>query len=311
MTPARPLSSLRAGGRRVAAIVLNYAAPEETVLAVRSLSASRRAIDDLIVVDNDTGGECRRLLAPLEGQVLHLENEANLGFSGGMNVGIREALERGATDLLLVNSDVIVPPDTVGGLLRAIDATPSVGIVGPVVMARGQPDRVLSLGMRYHTTTGRMRHIGYGERLTAPPADRPVDAVSGCLMLIRRDVFERAGLFDDEYFFSFEDLEFCRRAARAGFETGLAGRVKVYHEGGRSIGASSPQRLYFGARNQLRAAAQIDPSVGRVAAGLRVSSIVLLNLVHALGASGGSPVRRTAAVLRGTRDYLQGRFGAG
>ena len=85
----------------------------------------------------------------------------------------------------------------------------------------------------------------------------------------------------------------------------------MYHEGGRSIGASSPERIYFAARNHLRAAAQIDPSVGRVAAGLRGTSIALLNLVHAIGASGGSPVRRTAAAIGGTRDYLQGRFGAG
>ena len=296
--------------RRITAVVLNYAAATETVMAVRSLLASRRVADEIVVVDNDTTGGCQDLLAPVTTEITYLSTKRNIGFSGGMNVGIRHALDRGATDLLLVNSDVIVPPDTLGELLAVTETSPSAGIVGPVVMTRGEPDRVESLGMRYDRATGRMRHIGFGQRLTKPLADGPVDAVSGCLMLVRREVFERVGLFDEEYFFSFEDLEFCRRAARAGVETVLAGRVKVYHQGGGSIGASSPVRLYFAARNHLRAAAQIDPDVGRIAAGLRGTSIVLLNLVHAVRASGGSPVRRTVAVVGGTRDYLRGKFGA-
>ena len=300
-----------AAARRTTAVVLNYAAADETVIAVRSLLASRCAVNDLVVVDNDTSPRCQDLLSSVRARITYLPTGRNLGFSGGMNVGIRHALARGATDLLLVNSDVFVPPDVLGGLEQVMEATPAAGIVGPVVMTRGEPDRVESLGMRYHSVTGRMRHVGCDERLTSSPADGPVDAVSGCLMLVRREVFERAGLFDEEYFFSFEDLEFCRRAARLGFQTVLAGRVKVYHEGGSSIGASSPQRLYFAARNHLRAAAQIDPAVGRIAAGFRGTSIVSLNLLHAVRASGGSPLGRTLAVLGGTRDYVRGRFGAG
>lgn len=297
--------------RRITAVVLNYGAADEAVIAVRSLLASRRIIDELVVVDNDPTAVCRDRLSSLLDRITYISTGRNLGFSGGMNVGIRHALDRGATDLLLVNSDLVIPPNTVGQLEHVMEATPDAGIVGPVVMARSQPDCVESLGMRYHSATGRMRHLGFGERLTSLPADAPVDAVSGCLMLIRRDVFERAGCFDEEYFFGFEDLEFCRRAARFGFRTVLAGSVKVYHEGGRSMDASSPQRLYFAARNHLRAAAQIDPAVGPVAALFRSVSIVLLNLLHAVGARGGSPLQRVAAVCWGVRDYFRGRFGAG
>ena len=209
----RPAARMPA--RRITAVVLNYAAADETVMAVRSLLASRRTVDELVVVDNDTTPTCQDLLSSVRARITYLPTGRNLGFSGGMNVGIRHALERGATDLLLVNSDVIVPPDALGGLLRVLGASRSAAIVGPVVMSRGEPDRVGSLGMRYHRATGRMRHIGVGQRLTSRPADSPVDAVSGCFMLIRREVFERVGLFDEEYFFSFEDLEFCQRAARA------------------------------------------------------------------------------------------------
>ena len=78
---------------------------------------------------------------PVLSKITYIDTSGNLGFSGGMNVGIREARARGADRILLVNSDVIVPPDTIERLEQSLDAAPQVGIVGPVVLARSEPDR--------------------------------------------------------------------------------------------------------------------------------------------------------------------------
>jgi len=128
-------------------------------------------------------------------------------------------------------------------------------------------------------------------------------------MLVRREVFEAAGLLDEDYFFGFEDLDFCLRARAAGFTTILAGRAEVYHEGGQSIGATSPRRLYFAARNHLRLASRVGPRANRIAAAARSAVIVTLNLAHAVRSRGGSLTSRLAAVVRGTRDYMANRFG--
>ena len=229
-----------------------------------------------------------------------------------MNVGIREALAWGAGRVLLVNSDVVVPPDCLARLEQSFDAAPRAGIAGPVVLARSEPDRVASLGMSYAPASGRMRHRAFGDRFgeLELPAVRAVDGVSGCLMLVKREVFEAVGLLDEDYFFSFEDLDFCLRARRAGFATVLAGSAAVYHEGGRSMGANVPRRLYFAARNHLLLAWRNDPAAGRLASVRRGCSIVLLNLAHALRSKGGSLFARLGAVVRGTRDYAAGRLGA-
>jgi GT2 family glycosyltransferase len=211
-----------------------------------------------------------------------------------------------------VNSDVIVPPDTVEHLERCLDTTPEAGIAGPMVLARSEPDRIASLGMSYTPSTGRMRHRGNGTLAgSSQPAVRIVDGVSGCLMLVKRDVFEAIGLFDEAYFFSFEDLDFCLKARRAGFATVLAGRATIYHEGGQSLGATSPRRFYFAARNHLLLARRAEPAAGRLRSWSRTCSIVLLNLAHAVVSPGGSLPARLGAAARGTRDYLAGRFGAG
>ena len=296
---------------RVAAVVLNFESPDQTVLTVRSLLTSTRTLDPLIVVDNDPAHRCHDSLKPLMDRITYLPSERNLGFSGGMNLGIREGMERGATRVLLVNNDVIVPPDCVGKLEDALETAPHVGVVGPVILSRSNPDRIASLGMSYTSTTGRMRHRGHGfdASAIAIPPDAEVDGVSGCVMLVDGNVFEEVGLLDEEYFFGFEDLDFCLRARRAGYRSVLAGSTAVFHEGSHAIGPDSTNRLYYAARNHLRAAQHADPSTGRMHAFGRGLTIVALNLAHAVRTRGGSLAARLSAVACGTRDYLRGRFG--
>ncbi len=296
--------------RRVAAVIVNHRTPDHTLLAVRSLLASRRPIDEIIVVDNDAEGSAREAVDRLGRGVRYLHARDNLGFSGGVNLGVRAALAHGASAVLLVNSDSFVPPDCVERLEEALWRRPGTGIAAPVVAARSDPGQVASLGISYNAGTGRMRHRGVGEAMDRERADETlVDAASGCLVLVRRQVFEAIGFFDEDYFFSFEDIDFCLRARRAGFATVIAGRASVYHEGGVSIGARSPARIYFATRNHLLLASRTTPT-SRVRHAGRVASILALNLAHAVRAPGASPVARIGAMVRGTWDYLAARYGA-
>ena len=289
---------------RLAAVVLNYRTAEQTFFATRSLLLSRRPVDRIIVVDNSDTDDCREVLRPFLDRITYVRTGANLGFSGGMNTGIRKALAGGADAVLLVNSDVIVPADCIGTLERALAADRAAGIAGPVVLARSRPDTVASLGISYNERTGRMRHRGFGAGLHAVPRAAIVnaDGVSGCLMLVRKEVFAAIGMLDEQYFFSFEDLDFCRRAADAGFTTVVGTRAAVLHQGGQSMGADSPRRFYFATRNHLLLTRERRGSP---------AFVLMLNVAHALRASGGSIFLRLGAVARGARDFLGGRFGPG
>lgn len=300
----------RAPKRRLAAVVLNYRTPDDTFLAVRSLLLSRRKIDRIIVVDNDTRAICREVLEPVLDSIAYVRTGRNLGFSAGMNIGIRAALDAGADGVLLVNSDAVVAVDGVGALEAALDTMPGAGIAGPIALKRSAPDRMSALGMSYDLTTGRMRLQGFDTAVGSEPG-RPavVDGVTGCFMLVSRQVFETIGLLDESYFFSFEDLDFCLRARQAAFSTVVAPDAIVLHEGSRSIGADSPDRLYYAARNHLRLARRMGGRGGPVAAAARAAFIVALNFAHALRSPGRSTPARLFAVASGTRDYWLGRFG--
>ncbi|HXT52065.1 MAG TPA: glycosyltransferase [Thermoanaerobaculia bacterium] len=295
---------------RLAAVVLNYRTPDDTLLAVRSLEASRRPVDDLIVVDNGSGdGSLEALRRQLPGATV-LATAENLGFSGGCNVGIREALRRGAELVLLLNSDAVLPPDALALLEDAL-AEPPAGIAGPLLLSRADPDLIASGGMDFSPRSGRMRHRLSGTRLDDAPPLGPstVDGVSGCALLAKRAVLERAGLLAEEYFFSYEDLDLCLRARAAGFATVCVGAARAYHQGGRTLQETSPARLYYGTRNQLLVAMRASPDGGGVAGKARAGSVLALNLAHALLTSRVPRAAGLAAVWRGARDHRRGHYG--
>jgi GT2 family glycosyltransferase len=270
------------------AIIVHYDTPEATAAAVAALDASQRRPDGIVVVDN---GSAR---PPLKSSAEVLALPSNIGFGAGANHGIRAAFARGAERVLLVNSDARLRPDAIGRLEAALDENPRLALVGPTILdAAG---RVESRGIRYSPHTGRVRTVDAG----------PIDALSGCVLLAERRALEHAGLFDEHYFYAFEDVDLCRRLAHLGHGIACVPDAIADHDGSLSIGAQSPRRLYFATRNHLRFAATAGPAW---ALPMRQLLVVGWNLLHAAVRPPSPRAQALAAVSRGVRDYLRGRFG--
>jgi GT2 family glycosyltransferase/glycosyltransferase involved in cell wall biosynthesis len=310
MRAVPPPPAASASAPPITAVVLDYRTPADTFLAARSIDTSIGANADTVIVANGAhegpANELRDRL-PLA-QVL--ESTANLGFSGGCNLGIRHALTRGAEAILLLNSDAVLHPRALAELSRVLWNDERVGIAAAVTVSREEPHIIASAGMRYDPRTGRMRHLAAGRRFASLGTDpvRRVDGASGCALLIKRAVFERVGLLDDAYFFSFEDLEFCLRARAAGFDTVSVSNAIVYHQGARTIGTRSPKRVYYGVRNHLRLAQQIAP-LGPATRLARSAVIVGLSAAYVVRSPEVPIGRGLLALMRGTFDYARGRSG--
>jgi hypothetical protein len=290
-------------------VVVNYRTPVDARLAVRSLLASRRPLQQVIVVDNDVAAELRGAAAAWGPSVTYLHTGANLGFAGGTNAGVRAALEAGADAVLLVNSDAVLAPSCLTHLERALDADAGTAIAAPLLLARTDPATVASAGIDYDSRTGRMRERHAGRRRGAVDvASGSRVAASGCVLLVTRAAWERAGLLDERYFFGFEDIDLCLRAHAVGLGTCVEPRAVAYHEGGGSLGPSSPRRFYFAARNHLLLAGDHHAG-GPLARVTRPFAVLALNVAHALASPGGSRAAKLRATLRGALDYARGRFG--
>jgi GT2 family glycosyltransferase/glycosyltransferase involved in cell wall biosynthesis len=298
--------SVRTG---VTAVILNYNTADDTWLAVRSLQTSFAPPDRIVVVDNGSSDRSADQLRQMLPDLTIVETGRNLGFPGGCNAGIREALEDGAERVLLVNSDAVLAPDAIGILLAASKADATAGILGPALLSRSEPGRLESAGISYSMVTGRMLHRDAGRHVSAlPDGLRDVDAVSGCVMLLTRAVLEQVGLFREDYFYSFEDLDLCLRARSAGFRSCCVPAARAYHQGHSSIGRRSARRLYFATRNHLKVASEANGS-GGVAGLARGGWIVGLNAAYAVTSADAPLIPGLAAVIRGAWHHVRGRYG--
>lgn len=242
-------------------MILDYRTPELTVECLRTLEPEVRALGrvEVLVVDNDSGREAVEHIARAierEGWSAWawlLPLPTNGGYAAGNNAGIRHALGREATleYVHLLNPDTRVRPGALSALLELMDARPEVGIAGSQLL---DPDGTAHpSGFRFHSMPAELERgvrLGVLSRLlrrwiVAPApcsAPRRVDWVSGASMMVRRAVFERVGLIDEGFFLYFEETDFCRRAAAAGYETWHAPASLVEHIAGAATGVTGGGR---------------------------------------------------------------------
>jgi len=287
--------------RRVGVVVLDFGRPDEAERAARSARASGPDVRVLIVENGASG----RGAGAREAGMPRLSLRDNLGFAGGMNAGIAQLLAEGCDRVLLLNNDAVLEPGCLSLLVAALE-DPSVGAVGPLIL-RADDGRVESRGLRVDLRQGQVRLEGAG---TAADEGAPasVDALSGAVLMTTATAFGRVGPLDPEYFFSFEDVDWCVRARRAGFELLVVPAARARHVGSLTIGRRSPGRLYFAARNHLRCAEKLVPLSG-LSRWRRRMAILARNLAFALRQRDVARVRACRAVIDGYRDARAGRLG--
>jgi GT2 family glycosyltransferase len=297
---------------RLAAVIVNYQTPAATLAAAQSLLASQRRVEELIIVDNGSNDDSEDWLRRELPTATILQTGRNLGFAFGCNVGLRIARERNVAAVLLLNSDAQVAPDCIGHLEGAVSADDSVGVASPVLVSARDFRTVEEVGVTLSESTGRMfqRDRGQPFERVRFEGSRAVDAVSGCVMFITRLALDRVGLLAEDYFFSFEDFDFCRRARAKDFRILCVGRAVAYHHGHLTIGAQSPDRLYYAARNHLLLFCRTDSRSSLIRRTARACSIVALNLTSAaIRPTSVGRVKAVKAVWLGTRDHLHERLG--
>ena len=231
---------------RVVAVVVNLNGGDDNVRCLRSLVGQGLEEHDIVFVDNASSDDSvASVRAALPG-VTVVENPENVGYGEGCNQGIERALEEGAELVFLVNNDVTFRESVLATLLEALAERPEVGIVGPRVVYAKEPDLVWCAGGRMTWRQNLSEMIGH-RRPDGPEyrVTREVDYVPGCAMLVRREVFERAGLLNAAYFAYHEDVELCLDARAAGFPILVKGEVAAHHDAHSTTGGGYNERRKY------------------------------------------------------------------
>jgi len=227
---------------RVSIILVNWNNFDDSAECLESLRQCTYPNREVVVVDNGSEGDDARLLGERFGDSIRLiENERNFGFAKGCNIGIRDALDRGADYVVLLNNDTVVHPDFLEEVVRVAQSDQRVGIAGGKIYCYEFPQLIWFAGGMIDYRTGSTPIRGSGE------VDRgqfdeevEVDWICSCFMVISRDLLQAIGMLDEKFFFGWEDADLCVRATRSGYKVLYVPGSGIWHKG---WGGSKKERL--------------------------------------------------------------------
>ena len=222
-------------------IVLNWNGLTDTRECLNSLRSADYPANRVVAIDNGSeADEASAIEAEFGDFVEVIRNPENLGFAGGMNIGIKRALAAGAEYVLLLNNDVTVDPSFLTAMVEAAGRHANLAAACPKAYFKDRPEVIYSTGGSVNLWTGTARQIGRGQRDAGQFEGEAVrDYADGLCMLIPATAIEKAGLLDEDYFLYWEETDWCFRARAKGLRSYYVPGAKVWHKAARSLWAKN------------------------------------------------------------------------
>lgn len=246
---------------KLLSIILNYKTADMTIRALETLLQELEGIPDsgVSVVDNDSqDGSVEKLERAIRergwsARVELIASPVNGGFGAGNNIALRRNLESKdpADYYFLLNSDAFPDPGSIAKLVRFLDDHPHAGIAGSFLHGPDGDPHISAF--RFPTVLSELEAgLGLGVvsklledwivPMPMPEQTTKVDWLAGASMMIRRQVLEDIGLFDETFFLYYEETDLCRRAALRGYPTYYVRESSVTHIGSVSTGMKNKTR---------------------------------------------------------------------
>lgn len=297
--------------KKVAVVILHYKGKKLTFGCLKSIGKVKKDGFEVmtLVIDNHSPEPIDKIPKNFKETFL-IKNKANLGFAEGNNVGIKQALKKKADFVFMLNNDTVLDREVLVQLVKVLSLNEKTGLAAPKIY--------FAPGYEYHRarykSSERGRVIWYAggsiDWQNVLASHRGMDEVdrgqhdkieetqfiSGCAMMVKREVFEKIGFLDKRYFLYLEDAEFCLRAKKAGFALFYAPKAKLWHANASSSKVGGSLHDYYLARNRIL--------FGLKYASWRTKLALFRESLRLLFT--GRPWQRI-----GIRDYYLGKFGQG
>lgn len=213
---------------KISIIFPNYNGKNDSLACLQSISLLSYPQQDIetIMVDNASTDGSIEAIEKHFPDVEIIPLKKNVGFAAAVNEGIRVST---GNYIFIINNDIIFDKEFLTVLVDYMEKNPEVGIAGGKIYYQVPKNKILFCGTKFNPWLGSIH------RLPNPNRTKESEWIQGCAMLIKRLVIEKVGLFDEEFFFSFEDQDFCRRAKRAGFKISYYPTAIAWHKEGATI----------------------------------------------------------------------------
>ncbi|WP_374164780.1 glycosyltransferase family 2 protein [Arcticibacter sp. MXS-1] len=238
--------------KKASIITVNFNQQQTTEALLESIISTGASYScEILVVDNGSKFNAVPEWQVHYPDVIFIRSEHNLGFAGGNNLGIKEAK---GEYLFFINNDTELTPGLIERMLKTMDERPQIGMLSPKIHYFSEPQLIQYIGftpMNFYT--GRNRCLGWKEQDSGQydgPA-RPTAYIHGAAMMVRRTAIEKAGVMAENFFLYYEELDWCERIRKAGFEIWVDPGGLIFHKESISVGNSSALKEYFMNRNRI------------------------------------------------------------
>jgi hypothetical protein len=231
-------------------IIVNYNVKEFLQNLIHSIEkASTNLTKEIIIIDNASDDGSVEFIKEKFPQIKLIANQTNLGFGKANNIGLKQAAGK---YILLINPDTLVAEDTFEKMIKFFESNKNVGLAGCKIL---NPDGSLQLACRrsfpgpwtsFTKVTGLSTlfpkskiFARYNLTYLDENKSYEVDAISGSFMMMRKEVYEKVGGFDEQFFMYGEDLDLCYRIQKAGYKVFYVHSTQIIHYKGESTKRSS------------------------------------------------------------------------
>lgn len=234
-------------------IILNYNSANDTIECIKSIKENELELKyKIIVIDNKSNDNSVEILKKCKNIEL-IEAKDNGGFANGNNIGIKYAIEKGAEYILLLNNDTVIAKNAINILIKKMQEDNSLGIVGSRIMYYNNRNVINYCGGDINWLKATTIHKGYKSIFRDRNNEfEYTNFVTGCCMLIKKEVFDKVEYLPEEYFMYYEDADFCVQVCNAGYKLGVCTNSVIYHKiSASSGGEESAFSIKWGTRNRI------------------------------------------------------------
>ena len=220
--------------------IVNYNSRKDLLSCLNSIrkNVPENLKPQIIVVNNEPEGIGGDLGFSPNAEVI--EAKENLGFGRAHNLGVKRA--RGEF-ILFLNPDTRILPGSIAQMIDIFSLDEKIGVVGPLLVGESGNAEEEHCGFQKNPFSLVKSKIFRGANNFAKPLE--VDWISGGAMMIRRNLFEKLGGFDEKFFMYFEDVDLCLQAKRKGYRVIVNPKSRIFHKGGQSFSDNRLKKKYY------------------------------------------------------------------
>lgn len=181
-----------------------------------------------VLVDNGSSDKSVTTTKSLFPEVNIIKNNQNRGYAGGANRGVRFSIAHKADYIMILNNDTVLPQNFFHYLIETLENDRTIGIIGPKILFFDDPKKVWFSGGEIDQkrfTAGHQKKKSDNEMIFST-----TEFITGCSMMVSKEVFQKIGFFDERFFIYYEDVDFCFRAKKAKYKIVYEPRATMFHK---------------------------------------------------------------------------------